>query len=212
MNDLSELLSSIYDQVDTLDTTSLRIVSAAHQCFVDEGFETSTMVRIAEVAGVGVATVYRRFGTRQNLVRCTILQEAKRLTQIIIRIGAQATDPLSGLVETFGAFVNEATAPKLLTRSIRESSAIGELSAFLTDDAVISAARSIVSAYLAKWQSAGQLADIDPDIVGEIFARLMTSLVLSPATVFPMRNAEEAKAFANKYLAPLLGPAPAHHA
>ena len=51
----------------------------------------------------------------------------------------------------------------------------------------------------------GHYLDIDADIVAEIQARLALSLVLAPDGRIPMHDDAATRAFATKYLVPLLG-------
>ncbi|MFF0492479.1 TetR/AcrR family transcriptional regulator [Nocardia sp. NPDC003482] len=189
-----------------LDPTARRIVTAARTCFVEYGFADTTMQRIADAAGVGVATVYRRFGHKRNLVRLTIIDEALRVSALIDEVAERAESAVDGVVEVFAAFVHAASAPKLLTRSIRASPAAGELSAFLTDENVIAVSRERVAARLRLWQAQGQIpADLDVEIVGEMLSRLMISLVETPESVIPIKNIDRARDFARRYLVPLVG-------
>lgn len=48
--------------------TRRRITEAATELFVDEGYVTTTVVGIAERAGVSPATIYQAFGTKQAIL------------------------------------------------------------------------------------------------------------------------------------------------
>ena len=77
-----------------LDATARKIVTAARIRFSENGFSETTMEDIAAQAGVGVATVYRRFRHRRRLVRYAIIDEAIRLADriLILRDGTFAVD------------------------------------------------------------------------------------------------------------------------
>ncbi len=205
MVDPEMLLSLVPNELAGLSPTARRIVTAARDCFVDYGFGPTTMQLIADTAGVGVATVYRQFGHKRDLVRLTILDEALRLTTLLAEVAEVAATPEDGLIETLAAFVHEASAPKLLTRSIRDSPAAGELSGFLTDDTAIAAARMLVATWLDRWQDRGQLpTSLDTEVIGEILGRLMISLVDNPSSIIPLNDVDKARDFARQYLVPLL--------
>ncbi|MCU1479527.1 MAG: TetR/AcrR family transcriptional regulator [Subtercola sp.] len=55
-----------------------RILIAAAQAFVTPGADTS-MKSIAQQAGVGIGTLYRRFPTREDLIEATYRSETERL-------------------------------------------------------------------------------------------------------------------------------------
>lgn len=210
MVDPAMLIGSLPDGLATLDPTARAIVTAARICFTERGFSTTTMQDIAEDAGVGVATVYRRFRHKRNLVRLTIMDESLRLSTLISDVAGRAETPEDGIAEVFAAFVHEASAPKLLTRSIRESPAAGELSAYLTDENLIAITRGYIATWLRHWQERGELAaDLDTDIVGEMIGRLIISLINTPESVIPIYNLSEAREFARRYLVPLALQAPA---
>ncbi|WP_067898261.1 TetR/AcrR family transcriptional regulator [Nocardia vaccinii] len=205
MPDTASLLGTMVNWLGTLDPTSRKIVSAARTCFTESGFGDTTMQRIADTAGVGVATVYRRFGHKHQLVRLAIMDEALRVATLLAEVAEHTTGPEDTITEVFTAFVHEASAPKLLTRSIRESPAAGELTDFLTNDSAIAMSRMLVMSHLQGWQAAGQLpADLDIAIVGEMIARLMMSLIETPASVIPLQDTAKAREFARTYLVPLL--------
>ncbi len=192
----------------TLDPRSRRIVDAARDSFAEVGFEETTMVGIAELAGVGVATVYRRFGTKSALVRFALMAESQRVGVIMAEAVHRSVGPVSALAEMFAAFVSEARSPRLLTRSLRVSSAAGELTSFLTGDEFIAQGRTLVARFLSHWQRRGELGYFDTEVVAELFVRLTMSFISNPRGVLPLDDAAAAKQFARRFLAPLLFPHP----
>jgi AcrR family transcriptional regulator len=54
--------------------TQTRIISAAAQLFAERGFAATTTRAIAELAGVNEVTLFRRFGTKENLIQVIIEQ------------------------------------------------------------------------------------------------------------------------------------------
>lgn len=203
-------LGLLPDGLGDLDPTARAIVTAARTCFTERGFQNTTMQDIADAAGVGVATVYRRFGHKRNLVRLTIIDESLRLGTLVSDVAGRAATPEEGIAEVFAAFVHEASAPKLLTRSIRESPAAAELSAYLSDENLIAMARNHIATWLRRWQEHGELAaDLDTEIVGEMIGRLIISLIKTPKSVIPIYNLDKARDFARRYLVPLALQAPA---
>ncbi|MFC8046206.1 TetR/AcrR family transcriptional regulator [Nocardia sp. NPDC057353] len=191
-----------------LEPKSRRIVDAARDCFAEVGFEETTMVRIAEGAGVGVATVYRRFGTKSALVRYALMAESQRVGVVVVQALRDSAGPVSGLAEIFAAYVTEATAPRLLTRSLRVSSAATELADFLTGDEFIEQGRLLFAQYIEYWQARGELGRFDAHVVAELFVRLVMSIISNPHGALPLTDADAAREFARRHLAPLLFPHP----
>ena len=74
-------------------------------------------------------------------------------------------------------------------------------------DQVMVMAREYIAARIREWQAGGLYREVDAEIVAEIHARLALSLVLAPEGRIPMHDDAATRAFATKYLVPLLGPA-----
>ncbi|MGW0178004.1 TetR/AcrR family transcriptional regulator [Nocardia sp. NPDC003345] len=203
-----ETAAAPWAELQQLDPKSRGIVDAARECFADHGFEDTTMVRIAEVAGVGVATVYRRFGTKSAIVRYALMAESQRVSTIVADAMHRSAGPVGALADMFAAFVGEATAPRLLTRSLRASGGAGQLTAFLTGDDAVAQGRDLVARFLSYWQERGELGSFDPEVVAELFVRLTISFIANPRGVLPLGDADAAREFARRYLAPLLYPHP----
>jgi AcrR family transcriptional regulator len=70
------------------------IVSAARDVFAEQGLEAPLEV-IAARAGVGIATLYRRFPTREKLVAAALVEKVAEYAEAA-RQGMAATDPWAG--------------------------------------------------------------------------------------------------------------------
>lgn len=86
---LPQLLRS--DAQDNRD----RVLAAARELFATEGLQV-TMRHIARRAGVGPATLYRRFPTKQELVVAAFADEMRTCADIVAE-GAADPDPWRGL-------------------------------------------------------------------------------------------------------------------
>ncbi|MEU1981490.1 helix-turn-helix domain-containing protein [Nocardia sp. NPDC019395] len=201
-----ETTAAPWTELQQLDTRSRDIVDAARECFAARGFEDTTMVRIAETAGVGVATVYRRFGTKSAILRYALMAESQRVSTIVGDAMHRSAGPVGALADMFAAFVSEATAPRLLTRSLRSTGAAGQLTDFLTGDDAVAQGRELVARFLTYWQQRGELGSFDPEVVAELFVRLTISFITNPRGVLPLGDTEDAREFARRYLAPLMFP------
>jgi AcrR family transcriptional regulator len=73
-----------------------RIMAAAEEVFTERGLEVS-LDEVARQAGVGVATVYRRFPTKEDLVEALFVSRIEEVAALAERAG-QAADPWTGLV------------------------------------------------------------------------------------------------------------------
>ena len=73
-----------------------RILKAAAEVFTERGLDVS-LDEVARRAGVGVGTVYRRFGTKEDLVEALFVDRIEEVAGLAEE-AAKAPDPWSGLV------------------------------------------------------------------------------------------------------------------
>ncbi len=98
-----------------------RIVVAASRAFEDAG-PAVPLEEVARRAGVGVATVYRRFRNRDLLVRAVF--EHMFTTEIEPATATETDDPWHDLVTTLGATVNALANHQVVLTLAREVGAI----------------------------------------------------------------------------------------
>lgn len=100
----------------------IRIVTAAAQAFEEDGAAVS-LQEIARRSGVGVATLYRRFGTREELIKEVF--DHVFAADIASAIVDDGPDPWADLVATLTATVEAVAAHDVLVALARESALIG---------------------------------------------------------------------------------------
>lgn len=98
-----------------------RIVAAAGRAFEEDGPAVS-LEEVARRAGVGVATVYRRFRNRDQLVRAVF--EYLVTTEIEPAIAAETDDPWHDLVGSLEATVEVLAARRVVLAPAQELDAI----------------------------------------------------------------------------------------
>ncbi|MDT5220204.1 MAG: hypothetical protein QOF15_2309 [Mycobacterium sp.] len=84
-----------------------RILAAAEEVLVTDGFEEFTIARVAEHAGVSVGGVYRRFASKEHLIEAIKQALAERLEQAVAEALDKAESSLGGVVEAFTAALGE---------------------------------------------------------------------------------------------------------
>ena len=72
-----------------------RIVAAARAVFAEEGPD-ATVAQVAERAGVGTATIFRRFATKDDLLAAVIEHRLEEIVEVA-RKEAESPDPGKGL-------------------------------------------------------------------------------------------------------------------
>ncbi|MFC7506150.1 TetR/AcrR family transcriptional regulator [Nocardioides sp. CPCC 206347] len=192
---------------DPVDTSTARILDAGLALFSEHGVRRTTMNEVADAAGLGVATVYRRFPRKLELVRAVLLREASIVIEVVDAALSRPDTVEEQAAAGFTAFAHAITARPLLVRLLRgdnerdgEAVAPGDLL-----DQIMAGARDYIADWIRALQSQGRYLDVDADIVGEIQARLALSLVLAPEGRIPMHDDAATRAFAAAYLVPLLG-------
>lgn len=84
--------------------TDQRILAAALQCFLSDGYEATTLTRIAEAAGVSRQTLYRHYRTRDDVLAGVLTDLAETaLVRIRSEVGNMATprDRIRHVVEVW---------------------------------------------------------------------------------------------------------------
>jgi AcrR family transcriptional regulator len=188
------------------DAISERILDAALALVAASGFRHLTMDDVAARAGVGRMTVYRRFGSRQQLTDGLAVRECRRcLAQI-----AAALDPTRAIEER-AADLFVATL-----RVIREHPLLARLARVEPDallyelnrdgSAVFRLVRDFLVAQIKAAQAAGELIESDPEPVAEIAVRLGASFVLMPDSVLAIDDDERTRETIRVLISPLLKP------
>ncbi|GAA3100904.1 TetR/AcrR family transcriptional regulator [Streptosporangium carneum] len=82
-----------------------KILSAARRIAATGGVESLSMDEVAQTAGVGVGTVYRRFGDRAGLAYA-LIDERERVLQAAFLHGPPPLGPGAEPIERIGAFLS----------------------------------------------------------------------------------------------------------
>jgi AcrR family transcriptional regulator len=190
---------------DEPDDTVRHILDAAVATFLSLGIRRATMDDIARAAGLGRATVYRRFPQKVDLVRAALLHELRRFLADLDHRIAGASTVRERVVEGFVVGVVGVRGHPLLRRLLDTER--GDVLPYLTVDGgqFIAVARAYLAELIRDGVAVGELTVTDPDAVAEILVRLGHSLVLTPAGVLPAADDERTRTFARTQLVALLG-------
>ena len=192
----------------TLDTTREAVLDAARDGFAADGVRATTMDAIADLAGVGVATVYRRFPRKALLVEAVALRESlAAITAVEDRIARAVTLP-DKLVAGFAASAHEVAGRPLLRAVVDGDPELVEvLAASGSWQPLLHVVRTSIESVLDAHRD--QLRPgVDPRVLAEVFARLVVSLAMLPGGAIPADDEDAIGQFATTYLLPLLGEYP----
>ncbi|WP_183093821.1 TetR/AcrR family transcriptional regulator [Nocardioides stalactiti] len=191
----------------SIDTSIERILDAALVELAEGGTRRTTMNQIADAAGLGVATVYRRFPRKAHLVEAVLIREAERVIGEVDAAIEREETVEAQVAVGFTAFAHAIADRPFLVRLMRgdgdldgEAVHPGELA-----DQIMAAVRDYLALFIRRHQSEGRYLGVDAEIVAEIQGRLALSLVLAPDGRIPMHDDAATRAFATQYLLPLLG-------
>ncbi|HEU5475234.1 MAG TPA: TetR family transcriptional regulator [Actinophytocola sp.] len=182
------------------DAAVRQILHAAVRTFENVGIRRATVEDIARAAGLGRATVYRRFPQKADLIRAALLHELRRfLAELDDRI-AGAADPRERLVEGFVAGVAGVREHPLLSRLLATEPQ--DVLPYLTIDGapIVAVARAYIAERIAELGPAGPAAER----IAEVLVRIAHSMVLTPAGVLPAADDERARSFARTTIDALL--------
>jgi AcrR family transcriptional regulator len=162
---------------------------------------------VARKARVGRMTVYRRFGSRENLIDALAVREARGCLAAI----ATAPDPLDPiedrLADLFVATLKVIREHPLLARLARvePEAIVAELTR--DDSAVFRLVREFLIATIRQGQAEQVvLAELDPALVAELGVRLGASFVLIPDSSLPLGDERATRRIARGLIAQLALP------
>jgi AcrR family transcriptional regulator len=193
-------------QAAVFDPASVKILDAAIAEFTDFGLRRVSVDDIAARAGVHRTTVYRYFKTKQEIVQAA----AAKWIQDLLGATSAEVSHISGVderfVEGFALTLGRIREAPLIQRILSTDTAAA-VRAVTVDGAP---ALAMIRASFASWfpQGQGVNAGFDPEGVAEVTARLGISLVLDPGDHFDIESLDGRRAFARRYLLPMLATAP----
>lgn len=189
-----------------IDGAHDQVLDAALALFIESGLRRTTMDDVAGKAGIGRATLYRRFGDKHQLVQAVILRECQQQLTLIERRLKGIESAVDALLEAFVLAVTGAHRHPLLTRLLRSEP--DTILPYLTTELpeVTTFSRLYLAAQISKSQKAGLIAAKPAEQIAELLLRLVQSLVLSPTGVIDPGDENSVRGFANLFLRPLLTP------
>lgn len=182
----------------TDDPVAVRILDAAVEAYLEQGIRRTSMDEVARRAGVGRATVYRKFAGRDELTTAVIARDAQRFFSEIGQATQTITDVADRFVEGLVIGLRWIREQPLLHRLLHTEPDLVLPALTLRAGPALAAIRS----FLAEQYRIGDHSGlrVDPDEVAEIVVRLAVSLTLTPETVLPLDSDEQVRETARRYL------------
>lgn len=179
----------------TLDDTRARIMLAATRHCEDVGLRRATMEDVARAAGLGRATLYRHFQSKDALVRAVILAETEAFFAALDNAIADCATNEDRLAEGFAFALHYIRAHALLTKLLR-SEPETLLPYLVGGEELIAVATDLVCARVHGETGRSRQGREN----AELLVRLVLSLALTPASGLGISDHDGAIAFARRHL------------
>jgi len=171
----SLLIDALASSPDEGDTTDAAILQAAITCLARHGIERMTVADIAAEAGVGRATVFRRFVSKEELVRRALAWELARIVEEFHEATDAIEDPLDRAVEWIVQAVRVARTHPVARRLVDDNAALP----VMRDPAVAAMLVTSVRHELDGMTSRAGI-DVDTEVAAELVSRFFGSVWLTP--------------------------------
>ncbi|EKF23222.1 bacterial regulatory s, tetR family protein [Mycolicibacterium hassiacum DSM 44199] len=179
------------------DTSDTAILEATLRCLTRYGMDRMTVDDVARAAGVGRATVFRRFESKDDLIRQAIARELRRLTKEFIAKAGAIDDPYQRVVELSMEMVRIVRTHPVGRRLVEDESALG----LYADPRIAKYQRTGVKRMLDR--AAEQLGvTADTEAMAELLVRFYGSVWLAPE-ISPVLDEDRVRRMITIILAPL---------
>ncbi|MFC8530270.1 TetR/AcrR family transcriptional regulator [Nocardia sp. NPDC057227] len=187
------------------DRNQARVLDAALVAFLDFGIKRTSMVEVARRCGLSLATLYRRFASKSDLIQAVGLRQARQFVEDVDAALQRQVDRDAGaedqIVELFVVFLEGLRGNKLLDRLLQTEPEIVLPYLTVQGAPVIELGRDYLVEFIARLQREGKLPEYDPAPIAEMIARTALSLALTPQTVIPFEDKRAVREFARDHIA-----------
>ncbi|MGH9115728.1 MAG: helix-turn-helix domain-containing protein [Acidimicrobiales bacterium] len=188
------------------DGTDVALLDATSALLSRYGMKRWSMDDVSERSGIGRATIYRRFASRDDLLQAALARDARRFFARVAGAVAGAGTLEDKVVE--GLLVGLAMVRDTLLPGLLESDRAEALS-LLTAAPVLDLARAaLVQSYRdLTGATPAALRAVQVDLVAEALVRLAISFILIPGSVVDLADPAAARPALHRLVGPLLAPA-----
>ncbi|WP_040791875.1 TetR/AcrR family transcriptional regulator [Nocardia paucivorans] len=180
------------------------VLQAALLAFLDFGIKRTSMAEVARRGGLSLATLYRRFSGKSELIQAVGLQQTREFIDGVDAAVQRQIDRDAGaadqIVELFVAFLEGLRGNKLLDRLLTTEPEI--VLPYLTTRGapVIELGRDYLAEFITRLQEEGKLPAYDPLPLAEMIARTALSMALTPQTVIPLDDDAAVREYARNHV------------
>jgi AcrR family transcriptional regulator len=199
-----ESLRGLLATESATDQVSDRILAAAAELVGRQGDQQTTIAAIAEQAGVGRATVFRRFGSKQEILDRALMRELRILALALQESVANAETAAAALVECFVLSMRAMRRRPLLQRLAQLEPE--KLIAFtrLRRPPVLALWRSMYTSIVDTFDTSG--ADpLERSALADVLIHLTLGYSLVPESSIDLKDDEALRRVAASVITPVLG-------
>ncbi|WP_028477216.1 TetR/AcrR family transcriptional regulator [Nocardia sp. CNY236] len=186
------------------DRNQAQVLDAALLAFLDFGIKRTSMVEVARRAKVSLATLYRRFAGKPDLIKAVGLRQTREFIGTVDAVLQRQVDQDASaedqIVELFAAFITGLRGNRLIHRLLSTEPEL--VLPYLTIDGapVVELGRDYVAEFIMRLQREGRLPHYDPAPLAEMIARTALSLALTSQTVIPLGDDAAIRQFARNHV------------
>jgi AcrR family transcriptional regulator len=188
------------------DETTERILLGVLGQIEDFGVRRFTVDDLARRLGMSRVTIYRRFEKKSRLLEAAFLYEHRRILGEVNARVEQCETLEERLIEGFVSILLILRGHRLLNRMLSTEPELILPALTVKGAPVVAAGREFIAAFARHEAEQGGVAFREEQLeaLSELLARAVLSFVLTPESVVSLDTPEEAREFAQRYLAPVL--------
>lgn len=167
---------------DATDGPHDRVLDGARSAFLDFGIRRTSMNEIARRSGVSPATLYRWYGSKDELVAAVTIRETREfLARLEDQVDRDA--PADEQLAEVTVLVAHRLRDQPLLRRLIETEPESILPRLTVDAGpIIEAGAAYLTTHIERLMDAGQIERFDPRPLAELLARATHSMLLTPPT------------------------------
>lgn len=182
-----------------------RILDAALALFEDVGIRRTTLEDIARRAGVDRVTVYRRLGSKSDVVEAVNAREARRIFAVVFDTASKAPTVADRIAVAFATVVSRLWTHALINRlrRLEPESSLPKMTTDATGLIQIAVAGTVEMLEQAVRDNLLPAAD-DYPARAEVMVRLAHSFIVTPRGHIALDGEADLLDFARAYLVPIV--------
>lgn len=185
------------------DPTGAKILDAAARVLTDFGFKRATVELVAKYAGVSHMTVYRRWSSKNELLRTAALRELSNILDNAFSGAGVSESFREQVLDAFADTVWSVYHHPLMRRELdTDRDALLPLMS-PGSGAVMESVLPQISERLQRLAAESDIVVNDPDALADVFVRLAHSLLLLERTDRPLSTRSDIADYAQRALGPL---------